>query len=435
MKHQIFSLSLLTAILLCFNVSFGQAKRYPFEEITLDCKCPEFEWGGMGRELKNIKESTNDFEIRLDVYAKWSNRMSTIISRNNGVYEAHYYHKLKNNNFTVNVDSLIKYKGKWEEYNFKKFRIEGYNLDSITKLLLKNGLISLPNQNEVYKKGFMSSYIISYKIDGKLRSFVFGYPEDAMREYPDEPIYRQYKALLDIFFGMTNPMYNQIWGDINIQQEKERRDTIFLRKPNAKGHAVYVDKDEDNSPYFDVVRNIDYTIPDKNDLKSIDRLQKYNKRTGPVNLHDLPQTWVELHRYKGEYYIYAPAKVSETKVSLSASTMIVRDAKNEIRLIDSVQQTDKNNFLVTNTDVNGKTRVFNIYMLHWARSLAIFEDFYGKGKHQLMVGIEDAYKFSIITNNSPKHDDPEYEFEMPDFEKLKNPPQFFKRRKLADVRN
>jgi hypothetical protein len=428
MKNQIYPFYFSLTILLCLcNISFGQNKRYSFDEITLNCKCPDFEWASLGRELKPIRDFDNDLEIRLDIHAKWDDRSTTVISRKNGRYEGFFYHKRKNNSMIIDNDSLIKYKGKWEMYNFKKFSLSRYNLDSITKLLLSYQIMKLPNQNEVYKKPFITPYTISYKIDGQIRSFRFGPPKEPIQEYPNERIFKQYEAILQLFSEMTNPMYHQIWNDIRLQSEKAKRDTVFLRKPTAKGNSIYLDKDEDESPYFDVVKNLDYTIADNEYEKSFAKLIKRNgKNKNTIRLGDLPRNWIQLHRYKKENYNYASAKKKELKISLNDSTVITYDSSVKLQLIKDIQQIDRNNYKITTTDKNGKTSPFYIRYLHKSRGLAVFKDYYGKGLNLLMVNIEDADRFPLITNHSPTGNDPEYQFEKPDFKKLLNPPQFYK---------
>jgi len=209
----------MLALLLYFSNSYGQEKRYPFEEITPGCNCPNFEWTSRGQELKNVKESNNDMEIRLDIHAKWNDRITTVISKKEGKYEAYFYHKRKEAFPSVSSDSLIKYKGHYETYNFKKFSITGINLDSIVKVLINEKIELLPNQNEIYSKGFLSPYIVSYKIEGKIRSFQFGSPKGFMNEFPDEPVYKHYDAILELFLHMIDPMYRQILNDIRLQEE------------------------------------------------------------------------------------------------------------------------------------------------------------------------------------------------------------------------
>lgn len=428
MKRQIYAISLHLILVSFFGSSYGQVKRYAYEEITTGCNCPEFEWNGLGRNLKDIKASDNDFEIRLIISPEWGYRSTTVISRKNGRYEGHYYSQKKNDLMILEDDSLIKYKGKWEKYNYKKFSLARYNLDSIVKVLMGKEITKLPNQNEVYRKPFLTIFTIEYKVDGNTRSYRFGPPKELIQEFPDELIYRRYDAILDIFSEMTNPMGRQIIEDRNFEWEKEKRDTVFLRKPSANGHSIYIDKDEDGSPYFDKLTNLDYTIADKEYFKSVKSLLKHKQHSkDDINFGTMPRNWVELHRYKGEYYVYAPAKAKEVKVSFNDSTMIVQSAKKEVRLINGVQQIDKNNYSLKSMNSKGEIRSFKIHFIHRSRGLAVFENYYGKGLHMLMVSVENADRFPLITNHSPQHNDQEYRFEKPDFEKILNPPQYIKR--------
>ncbi|RZK25152.1 MAG: hypothetical protein EOO43_06245, partial [Flavobacterium sp.] len=374
MKNQIFIGALILGILLSLNFCYGQEKRYPFEEISLNCECPDFEWKNMHRELKNISQSANDLEIRLDMHAKWHNRTTTLITRNKGKYEGAYYHKRTESFLTLEKDSLIKYKGKWEKYNFKKFKLEHVNLDSIVEVLLSQQIKTLPNQNEIYNKGFMTPFTISYKIDGEMRSFHFGHPDDPMREYPDEPVYRHYDAILKTFFAITDPMYRQIWNDIKLQNEKEQRDTIFLRKPNSDGHSVYIDKAGRASPYFTILKNLDYTYADEQYNLDIKALWKFRKPAlKPVNLGKLPRNWVPLHMYKGKYYVYSPSNRTQLKISLNDSTLISKGMERSLDIIDNVHQKGENVYEVMTTDYQGQIRLFKIHLIDKYRGIAVFE--------------------------------------------------------------
>lgn len=426
MKYQMFSVALLLAILLSLNLCHAQEKRFSFEEITLNCECPDFEWNSSShRELKSISKSANDLEIRLDIFAKWNDRIINVISRKDGKYEGYFYHKQTETFPMYEKDSVIKYKGKWERYNFKKFQLEDINLDSVVKLLLSHQITTLPNQNEIYKKGFLSPYLLSYKIDGKTRSFRFGSPEDPMKEYPDEPVYRHYDAILKTFFSMVTPMYSQIRRDIQLKNEKEQRDTIFLRKPNTEGHAVYVDKDGEKSPYFTELTNLDYTRTDKSYRQSIKELLQYRKTPNKnISFGDLPRNWVQLHVYKGRFYVYSPSSGPQRRISLNDSTMIVQEMERSLRLMNDVQQNGKNIYQVSTTDYKGKTRSFQINLIHKSRGIAVFEDYFGKGSHALMVTIERASRFPLVTNYSPNHIEPEFVFDTPNFQELLNPEQY-----------
>jgi hypothetical protein len=419
MKPRIFTSTLFLAMLLLLNNSHAQEKRFPFEEIKPDCVCPDFEWNNRGHlELKDIGQSVHDLEIRLDIHAKWNDRMIVQIIRNAGKYEGYFYHKRTESFFTPEKDSIIKYKGKWEKYNFKKFRLTDVNLDSVVKVLMAHQITTLPYQNEIYKKGFLSPYFIRYKIDGKTRSFQFGSPEDPIREFPDEPVYRHYDAILKTLFGMTNPMYEQIWKDIDLQYEKEQRDTIFLRKPNAEGHSVYVDKDKD-SPYYEVLRNLDYAKADKDYLQSIQELQKYKKTDGKkANLGILPHNWVQLHLYRGKYYVYSPSDRTQFKISLNDSTLITKGMERRVDLLNDAQQTGKFVYEINATDYKGQSHSFRVHLVNKSRGIAVFEDLFEKSSHILMANAEWIQRFPLVTNYSPNHMEPEFVFDVPDYEGL-----------------
>ncbi len=417
MKRQLLFYSFFLALVLTFNISLAQQKRYDFQEIVPGCACPEFEKSTYGWELKPTDDST-EFEIRFLLNAKWYDQMVTTITRKDGKYVGYFYHKMKDDFRTSTPLSV-------NPYHYKKFHIDEANLDSIVEQLLAHQITTLPNQREIYKKGFLTPYHIIYKINGSKRSFSFGSPQDPIREYPDEPVYRHYEAILTMFLKMVRPMYSQVRSDISreitLQQEKEKRDTIFLRKPNAEGHSVYVDKDEAKSPYFAVLTNLDYTNSDKQYKQDVKELQKYKKpRIQPITLGELPRNWVQLHTYKERFYVYSPSNRTQRKVSFNDSTMLVKEMERMVHLINGVTQNSKDVYAVSTTDFRGNERKFRVHLVEKSRGIAVFENFFGKGSHALMVTVERANRFPLVVNYSPNHMEPEFVFDTPDFKTLLN---------------
>ena len=286
-------------------------------------------------------------------------------------------------------------------------------------------ITTLPYQNEIYKKGFLSPYFIRYKIDGKTRSFQFGAPDGPMREFPDEPVYQHYDTILKTLFKMVDPMYSQIWKDVKLQQEKEEHDTIFLKKPNAEGHSVYVDKGGRESPYFASLTNLDYTNADKAYLRDLKALQKYKKeQERPIDLGKLPRNWIQLHMYKGKFYLYSPSNGSPLRIALNDSTMIVSAMERTVSVMNHLEQTGKNAYRVNVTKYNGQSRSFQIHLIHPARGIAVFEDTFEKGSYLLMVTAERAHRLPLVINYTPHHMEPEFVFDTPDFKKLLSNEQY-----------
>jgi len=421
MKYQILYCALFLATSLSVNTAHAQDKRYAFEEIKPGCDCPEFEQGITGFDLKSVSKFS-DFAIVFHINATWYDQMRVTIVRKDGKYIGNFYHKMADN-FQTPISLST------NPYNYKKFELDQGKLDSIVHQLLAHQITTLPMQRDIYKKGFLTLYHISYKMAGEKGSFSFGPPADPMREYPDEMVYQHYDAILNMFWNLISPMYNQVRKDISQELEayrlKEERDTIFLRKPNAEGHAVYVDKAGDESPYFATVTNLDYTLADKSYLRAVKALKKYNKTVSQsARPQDLPENWVQLHVYKGKYYVYSPSNGDQLKLSLNDSTMIVKEMKRSVRLISDVQQMDKNIYQIQTIDKNGLTLPFKIQWIHKSRGIAVFEDLFGKGSQVLMVSLERADRFPLVINYSPNHMEPEFVFDIPDYHALLNPKPF-----------
>lgn len=201
----------------------------------------------------------------------------------------------------------------------------------------------------------------------------------------------------------------------------EERDTIFLRKPNAEGHSVYVDKDED-SPYYAVLKNLDYTKTDKDYVQSVEELQKYKKTDEKkADLGTLPRHWVQLHQYKGKYYVYSPSNRTQLKISLNDSTLITKEMERRVDLLNNIHQVRKFVYQISTTDYKGESRSFRIHLVNESRGIAVFEDLFEKGSHILMASTEWIQRFPLVINYTPNHMEPEFEFDEPDFEGLINP--------------
>ena len=401
----------------------AQQARYPFQEITREVIAPEIEWNIRGhREFKSIAQSKSDFEIRFDVFAKWHNRMATVITRKDGKYVANFYHKQTESLPKHEQDSSIKYKGEWERYNFKKFPITQVNLDSLVEQLLTHQILSLPDQSKIYKKGFLSPFLVSYKVNGKVGSFRFGSPEDPIREHPDEPVYQHYDAILNMYGKITTPMYRQVWADVEEAYKKEQLDTIFLRKPHSEGHSVYVDKNKDDDDYHNMLTDLEDTIADQDYIKKFHQLKPFKDSVAnQISIGKLPRHWIPLYNYKGNYYLYWPSNRVRRRLSIYGNTLVFNDMERSVSSLNKVSTKDNKTFEVRTTKVNGSQADFKIRFIPYPMGIAVFEDFFGKGSKMLMVDAKYAAFHLVIVNHTPKNMEPEFIFEDPDYEELLNP--------------
>lgn len=401
----------------------AQEVRYPFKEITRVVIAPELEWSNQGqREFKSISQSKNDFEIRFDVFAKWNDRMATVITRKNGKYEGSFYHKQKETFSIYEQDSIVKYKGQWEKYNYKKFPITQANLDSLVEQLIKHQILTLPDQNKIYTKGFMSPYLISYKIGDKIGSFRFGPTADPIRENPNEPIYQHYDAILKMFFKIITPMHKQVWADVEDKYRKEQLDTVFLRKTHADGHYVYIDKNKYDDDYHNNLTNLDDTIADQDYIKKFHQLKQFRQSSAnQISIGKLPRHWIPIYWYKGNYYLYWPSNRVRKRLSIYKNTVVINEMERSVRSLNNVSIKDNKTFEVSTTNVNGGKADFKIRFIPYPLGIAVFEDLFGKGSKVLMVEAKYAAFHLVIVNHTPKHMEPEFIFEEPNYEELLNP--------------
>jgi len=75
---------------------------------------------------------------------------------------------------------------------------------------------------------------------------------------------------------------------------------------------------------------------------TIKALQKYKKaERQPIDLGKLPRNWIQLHMYKGKFYLYSPSNGPPRRIALNDSTMIVNEMERTLDLVNNVEQTGK----------------------------------------------------------------------------------------------
>ena len=184
----------------------------PYKTVDRHCKdCSEMIYGGDGFELKNIRESRNDIEIRFIVNGEHISRSITVIKGRKGKFTAAYYFQYFDMFPPAKwPDSARKLK-QWEFHPFKRFEVDGIDLDTMVNRLIANKLLVLPEQKQlVPNAGYYRQYGIETKVNGVVRQYYFGNLNQFMLNYPDIPEFKSYLAIVAIFREISIEYFTEI---------------------------------------------------------------------------------------------------------------------------------------------------------------------------------------------------------------------------------
>nr|WP_068891195.1 hypothetical protein [Pedobacter panaciterrae] len=182
----------------------SSAQTTSYQLVNRFCDCPEFEFRN-GFKLKDIKQSSNDFEIRLHAIRTGAYYTIFVLSKKKNIYDAKLYvKKIEMISSGVNWPDSVKNIEKWEKYPFRKFEVVHMNLDSVFREFKEHHIFSLPSQNTIIKnRGFATPYKIETKTEDQVNEFRFGSPSEFTNELSKFQELRDYKAILDLFIIIT----------------------------------------------------------------------------------------------------------------------------------------------------------------------------------------------------------------------------------------
>jgi hypothetical protein len=177
--------------------SFAQDRGWT--KIEKDCKCPEFDKSKYFSELKDISESANEIEIRL-VQHSMINSQYSMISFNNGKYDAVYY-VTKLNTFHT-IEELKKLKNKSPYY---RYTINNKDLKPIMDELIKDSVFSWVDPGVInYNITDLGIMIMYYKYGNTSGSYKFQPPYALLSVQPNSNALKRLSRLTNQIYYMTD---------------------------------------------------------------------------------------------------------------------------------------------------------------------------------------------------------------------------------------
>lgn len=206
-------LHVLSAMLLFASVNVCHAQQLkPYKIVDRHCgDCSEMIYGGNGFELKNIRNSKEEIEIRFLVNGEHVSRSITVIKGGKGKYTAAYYFQYFDMFPPSEWPDSAKKLKQWEFHPFKRFKVDGIDLDTMVNRLIANKILVLPEQKElVPNAGYYRQYGIETKVNGVIRQYYFGNLNQFMLNYPDIPEFKSYLAIVAIFKEISIEYFTEI---------------------------------------------------------------------------------------------------------------------------------------------------------------------------------------------------------------------------------
>jgi hypothetical protein len=179
---------------------------YPFVVVDRFYNRPDMEWKYNEFKLKDIHQSKNDIEIRLNIRTSRSLAQEVITVKNNK-YDANLYYKNVSFVRYDYPDSIKKY-GKWERFPFRKFHIKKGDLKLIYSKLLSYHLDHIPDQSDIDKKSFLTTYFLECKINNRFSTCYFGGKKELIDEYPNVQAFKDYVGIIAKFGEIASDYYD-----------------------------------------------------------------------------------------------------------------------------------------------------------------------------------------------------------------------------------
>lgn len=173
-----------------------------FAQTTLanqqNCDCPEFDKARGYRRFTDISKSTNEIEIRFANLSHSTNNTYTVISYNQGKYNAvHYLSK---------YPTYAAHEAKQGESPYHKYLIKKVRLDSVLNELLHSKVSSWHDPN--LKKEIVSDpsvVIIQYKVNKHTGSYTVQLPTTVAQS--ETEAYKDLVKIIDVFKSITDGIH------------------------------------------------------------------------------------------------------------------------------------------------------------------------------------------------------------------------------------
>ncbi len=197
-------------------------------------------------------------------------------------------------------------------------------------------------------------------------------------------------------------------------------DTLFLLKNGD--HTIFVDNSI-KSKFYNHISDFEFDKFDKNSYAySLAYLKDNNLKLTKNKIKDLPRKWIILKYYKNNFYTYHPSDFySHFKVSISDSAFIDYGGEGPMaNKILSYKKVDNKTFSFVLTGVERPKRNLTIHLIDNQKGIAIFEELFDE-KDKLFYLMVDATKIRqlpIIVNYCKSQKQMEFEFDIPNYNKL-----------------
>jgi len=219
-------------------------------------------------------------------------------------------------------------------------------------------------------------------------------------------------------------------GIDDTSQEKEKietaipknNDTIFIKRELSEDmyHAIYIEKQK-NTQRFKWLTNFSFN---ESDIEGYKSAKEYYKEKYPlayktkVNTFSLPKNWIPVHKYKNQYYTYAPSDWGNTgqrTINNQEFIQMNMDGPNP----NPIESSEKINSKKVEFTLFGGD-IVRVYLFDPKQRIYIFEiDNGNSGSYYgFYVPSQYASNFDMIVNYCQTQKQHEYHFEEVDFEAL-----------------
>ncbi len=162
------------------------------------------------------------------------------------------------------------------------------------------------------------------------------------------------------------------------------KDTIYKKRlKTGEVHAVvYIDKDK-NSPYYKRLETrdvIDKHLKDYTDSLKVKYKVEFARN---IKVKGLPQKWISLEKYKGNYYTYFPCDFCSSNyfIKFSGNMMYWFSSENDVSLIIVAEQVNPKTYQIDTKSVSSPSRLSKISVINREKGIAVFE-FYNTYLHE-----------------------------------------------------
>lgn len=186
-------------------------------------------------------------------------------------------------------------------------------------------------------------------------------------------------------------------------------DTIFLvkEKNDSDVHEIFIEPYKSSKNYKSIIS-----------FSSFPKTSDKNR----IIYKNLPQKWIPLYSYKGNYYVYLPCDFSfNQKISLYNKNIFFEDFELYSYHINLYQKI-KNKYIIHYNGFEKSKTKLEISIINKEKGIAIFKHIRNSNKidYKLMVDSNKANLFPLIVNECKYNKTIEFEFDSLDFEKMIN---------------